>query len=335
MKRLLMLMLAISSFTISSCQEKMKKYDWIPTECAPKNYPVQIYSGYFYYGEKGSIYVPDGREVNYGWGAEGSVDIAGDQLKEAPHTLELTWISFTENKNYTGKFELDTKKIDSLLSAGYPSEIDGGKGKYDVVKVGMAPGGYVVLWLTGERNKQVEVGQFRAKPIGELDWKKVYPAMGGTFDKYINSIRSELNDTVKQQMKDHAIPMDYWAGLRKRYQWRPVIESAGQIQRIDLDYFNKERDFVFGEALKHIAFKPSAVIEEISVYWLDDKNRELRTEIKFDEQEAFAFFSKLQGNEEGQLVVHLDKEKQDATVGLKVKDNEVAFKQIKVQSFYR
>ncbi|WP_142526966.1 hypothetical protein [Pedobacter westerhofensis] len=48
---------------IASCQGfNHKKYDWIPTECAPKDYPAQIYSGHFYYGDKGSVYVPDGRE---------------------------------------------------------------------------------------------------------------------------------------------------------------------------------------------------------------------------------------------------------------------------------
>lgn len=110
MKRICLLLSLVVSFTVSSCQDKMRKYDWIPTECAPKNYPIQIYKGDFYYGDKGRIYIPDGRAVDIGWGEMGSVNIAGDKLKEAPHTLELTWISFTEKKNYKGRFELDTKK---------------------------------------------------------------------------------------------------------------------------------------------------------------------------------------------------------------------------------
>ncbi|CAM4074194.1 Protein of unknown function [Pedobacter westerhofensis] len=335
MKRLLILTVAIGSFTISACQEKMKKYDWIPTECAPKDYPVQIYSGHFYYGDKGSIYVPDGRAVNYGWGEEGSINIAGDKFKESPHTLELTWISFTEKKNYFARFNLDTKKIDSLFAAGYPTDVGDGKGTYHEVKVGMAPGGYVVLWLTAERSKQVEVGQFRAKVTGELDWKKVYPDMGGTFDEYSNAIVSDLSDTIKQQMKDHTIPMGYWESLRKRYLWKPVIESTAEVKRIDFDYANKERDFIFGEALNNITVKPTAVIEELSVYWLDDKKRELRTEIKFNEQEAFKLFSEIKDDGEGQLVVHLNKDKPDATVEIKYKGKQFVFEELKVKSFYR
>lgn len=335
MKRLILLALTVSIFTISACQEKMKKYEWIPTECAPHNYPAQIYKGYFYYGEKGSIYIPDGRAIDYGWGESGSVNIAGDAMKEAPHTLELTWMSFTEHKNYTGKFELDVKKIDSLLAEGYPDDIEGGKGNYSAIKVGMAPGGDVVVWLSGVRSKQVEVGYFKAKPAGELDWKKVYPDMGSTIDKYVDLVNAKLNDTIQQQMKDHTIPTGYWAGLRKRYNWKPVIQSSAEVLRIDLDYFNKERDFIFGEPLKHISFKPAAVIEQISVYWLDDKKREIRTEIRFNENEAFSLFSKLNEKEQGELVIHLDKAKQDATVGLKLKNSEVPFKQLETQSFYR
>lgn len=335
MKRICLLLLSISSFTISSCQEKMKKYDWIPTECAPENYPVQVYKGNFYYGDKGSIYIPDGRAVDIGWGEVGSVNIAGDKLKEAPHTLEITWISFTEKKNYTGKFELDTRKIDSLLAAGYPSDIEGGKDTYKMIKVGMAPGGDVVLWLSGVRNKQVEIGHYKAKTIADLDWKKVYPDLEGSFDPYINDVIKDLSDTVKDQIKNHSIPFNYWAGLRKRYNWKPSFQGNAKVTRIDLDYFNKERDFVFGENLAKITFKPSAVIEELSVYWLDDKNRELRTGVKFDESEAFAVFSKLQENEQGELVITVDKEKSDVTVKLKLKDSEVPFKQIKTQSYYK
>ncbi|MBB5637660.1 hypothetical protein HDE68_003575 [Pedobacter cryoconitis] len=313
----------------------MKKYDWIPTECAPENYPVQVYKGNFYYGDKGSIYIPDGRAVDIGWGEVGSVNIAGDKLKEAPHTLEITWISFTEKKNYTGKFELDTRKIDSLLAAGYPSDIEGGKDTYKMIKVGMAPGGDVVLWLSGVRNKQVEIGHYKAKTIADLDWKKVYPDLEGSFDPYINDVIKDLSDTVKDQIKNHSIPFNYWAGLRKRYNWKPSFQGNAKVTRIDLDYFNKERDFVFGENLAKITFKPSAVIEELSVYWLDDKNRELRTGVKFDESEAFAVFSKLQENEQGELVITVDKEKSDVTVKLKLKDSEVPFKQIKTQSYYK
>lgn len=335
MKRISLLLLAISSFTISSCQKKTKKYNWIPTECAPVNYPAQIFKGNFYYGDKGDIYIPDGREINYGWGEDGSINIAGDALKEAPETLELTWISFTENKNYTGKFELDIKKIDSLLTAGYPRDIESGKGTYRLIKVGMAPGGDVIVWLTGVRNKQVEVGFYKARPTGSLDWKEVYPDMRGTFEPYINTIVSKLPDSIKNQIKNHTIPFNYWSGLRKRYNWKPAFRGKTKVTRIDLDYFNKERDFVFGENLTKMIFKPTAVIEALSVYWLDDKNRELLTEVKFNEKETFAIFSKLQGDKQGELVIAVDKEKSDVTVKLKLKDSEIPFQQIRTQSFYK
>jgi len=335
MRKLFLLIITLSSFTISSCQEKMKKYEWLPTECAPENYPAEIYSGFFHYGTKGSIYIPNGRTVDYGWGENGSVNIAGEQLKEAPHSLELSWISYAEKKNYAGKFELDAKKIDSLFAEGYPDDVEGGRSTYQMIKVGMAPGGDVVVWLSGDKSKQVEIGHFKAKPIGELDWKKIYPNMDETMSQYIDAQLQKLPENIQTAIKNGEIPYDYWEGLRKRYQWKAVVESTAAITRIDLAYFNKERDFVFGEALKHMVDQQAGVIEELSVYWLDDQKRELRTEIKFDEKEAFAVFSNLKENEKGELLISLDKGKKDATVKLKIRDKEIPFKEIKTQSFFR
>lgn len=335
MKKLLLLLITLSSFTISSCQEKMKKYDWIPTECAPENYPAEIYSGFLYYGNQKRIYIPNGRVVNYGWGAEGSVNIAGEDLKEAPHTLEISWLSFTERKNYSGKFELDTKQIEALFAAGFPDEVEGGKDTYHTIKVGMAPGGDVVVWLTGTRNKQVEVGHFKAQPTDKLDWKKLYPDMDGGIETYIDQVVAKLPDEVKEEIKSKKIPFDYWAGLRKRYSWKPVLTTNIPLLRLDLDYFNKERDFIFGEALKNIQVKSSGIIEHMNVYWLDDKKRQIRTEIKFEEREAFSVFSNIGEQGQGELLIQIDPAKQDAAVKLKVKDKEIPFKQLKVQNFYR
>lgn len=335
MKNILLTLLITSAFSISACQEKMNKYDWKPTASAPADYPAQIFEGNFYYGKTGKIDVPDGRAINVGWGADGALNIAGEKMKEAPRTLEISWLSFAEGKNYSGKFELDTKKIEALLAAGYPDDTEPeNRGSYKMINVGLAPGGDVVLWLSGSINKQVEIGHYKANAAGELDWKKVYPAMEGTIDTYISSVVSELPQEVQEQIKNKTIPFGYWEGLRKRYNWKPVFVSGQTVLRADLDYRNKEHDFIFGEGLKKIVSRADALPEEISVYWLDSRNRELRTEIKFNTAETAALFAGL-SQEEGELIITIDAAQQTAAVKLKSKDKEVPFTQLKVQSFFR
>ena len=336
MKRILTLLFTATTITISACQEKMKKYEWIPTECAPKNYPVQIYKGIFYYGTDKKVNVPDGRVVNYGWGENGSINLVGEKLKEAPTRLEIAWISFAEKKNYAGKFELDTKKIDSLLEQGYADDTeDNGKGIYNYIKVGMAPGGELVIWLTGVRNKQIEVGHFKANPVESLNWKQVYPNLEGSFDTYIENVLKELPEESRKEITSGKIPFGYWESLRKRYTWKVVVKSPADISRLDLYYVNKERDFTFGAALKSVDFKASAIVEELSVYWLDQLNRELRTEIKFDELETKAAFEKIKEGESAELIVNIDPQKKDTDVILKTPSTTVTLKNIKFQSFYQ
>ena len=336
MKKLFTILFTLSALTISACQEKMKKYDWIPTECAPKNYPVQIFKGSFTYGEGKKVNVPSGRVVDYGWGENGSINLVGEKFKEAPTVLEIAWLSFTEKKNYGGKFILDAKKIDSLLEAGYPDDTeDNGKGNFNYIKVGMAPGGDLVLWLTGVRNKQVEIGHYQAQLIDKLDWASVYPDMEGSFDTYINNVIKDLPEATRSEILSGNIPYKYWNNLRKKYNWKITVIAPENISRLDIDYLNKERNFIFGDHLKQMDFKLSAPVEELSVHWMDDKKREIRTEIKFDEQETTGIFAKINADEKAALVVAIDAQKKEASVSLKINNTLISFKNIKVQSFYK
>jgi hypothetical protein len=105
MNKYFTILLFISLLSISSCRTKtskpkndakaaVKKYDWIPTECAPEEYPVQIYKGNLLYGIKGAgVDIPDGVTVKNGWGEEGSLPIAGDlQGSTAYATIKLAVI---------------------------------------------------------------------------------------------------------------------------------------------------------------------------------------------------------------------------------------------------
>lgn len=335
MKKLILILTIISTVLISSCQEKMKKYHWLPSENAPSNYPAEIYSGYFYYGDKSNIYIPNRRMIDFGWGEPGSVDIVGDEMKEAPHKLEITWVSYTENKNYTGTFDLDVKKIDSLFATGYPDDNTDSIGKFSTISVGLAPRGRVVVWMSGDRSKQVEVGSYQAKETGPLNWSIVYPNMKGTMQEYINLELAKFPAEIQQQIKDKKIPFGYWDSLRKRYNWKPVTQSSALVNRIDIDYFNKEHDFKFGEGLKHTTYALSAVPEAISIYWHDKYKRYLRTDIFFDEKEAFQIFAQIQDGQKADLITSINSDSSDVRIGLKINDMVIPFKNINEQTFLK
>ena len=117
-------------------------FDWLATECAPKAYPTYLVKGDLIYAAGDSLYVPDHRDVYNGWGVSGSTHVVGDQFKPLPVQLELTWFSYTEDKFYTGKFELPANKLLELFRAGTAAPDDengtnpGKRWRFDRIIVG-------------------------------------------------------------------------------------------------------------------------------------------------------------------------------------------------------
>ncbi|MCP3873094.1 MAG: DUF2931 family protein, partial [Desulfobacteraceae bacterium] len=113
-KKIIILFSVIMACLTTGCMQKdkiMKKFEWLPTECAPKNYPMKIVRGDFIFKNKNSIYIPDGRFIMDGWGEVGSIDIVGEDFKPLPVRLRILWFSYTEDKFYAGDFDLPYEKI--------------------------------------------------------------------------------------------------------------------------------------------------------------------------------------------------------------------------------
>lgn len=333
-KRLVGALLYLTCFILPSCKSEniMRKYDWIPTECAPEIFPVEIYSGTLYYGKDKMIYIPDGRTVNSGWGAEGSTHDAGEKMKEAPTALDINWISFAEKKSYAGHFSLDTKRIDELFQRGYEdAHLPEGRDEYNRIKVGLAPGGTVVVWISGAGN-MVEVGRFQAKEVAGFDWKQKYPTMEISMKDFSDTVMKDLPDSVRLSITNNNIPYGLWDKWRKRFLWKVEGIGFGNTHEIKVDYFNKERQSIYH--IQNILFENRSPVEKINVFWTDTLQREIRTEIKFDEDEVFNTFGQA-GNEQATLLVTLDSKKDELLIRLKIKDKELPFKKFKFKSYYR
>lgn len=73
------------------------KFHWLATESAPKNYPMRIIGGTFYYhNEKGGLYIPTAASIGYFWGSGESTHVVGEDFKALPDRLDIRFFSFTE-----------------------------------------------------------------------------------------------------------------------------------------------------------------------------------------------------------------------------------------------
>ena len=214
MKRVVVIIiLCLLSINFTNCMGiNHRKYDWSPTVCAPKNYPVKLVSGVFVLPDKKGCSLRGAACDNEGWGEMGGGVLSNEM--PAPIVLDITWLSFAENKYYAGTFDLPQKKIDSLFATGYIDASTKKHQTYNLMIVGMAPGGVCVVWLTGSWGTQVEIGRYQAKEtqLTLSDWMDplmYWASLPDQKQAQIDYVASTLQyeKGVVEHLKEHGITL--------------------------------------------------------------------------------------------------------------------------------
>jgi len=304
-------------------QKMEEKFDWTGTVSAPEEYPMEVYEGAiiasdftFHFDEMWST-------VNTGWGETGGAfSIDRDQM-DAPDSLKFTWMSIVEKKFYTGSWKLDKEKIARLFSEGYINYRTNIKSTYNQIKVGLAPKGLIVVWLTGA-GFQTEVGAFQAAET-TITKDEAYENSKYMFDDDFvariladkNVIKPEIKRKIESQgYPDPAIYQLY----RNRYVWRPEIHvpQDGKVTQVYYDYFNGEEDTRFGQDLIDNAYLSRTVPKNLIVFWTGKTRHNNALSIEpFEEKEVLEAFRKLGNAENIDLVITLNEANTGAEVSLK------------------
>src|SRR5690625_2780170 len=219
------------------------KYDWKATESAPKNFPIKIIDGTFIYHGRSDgtgLYVPSGGLLDKGWGEMISSHIVGPDLKPLPDRLKITFFSYLEDQFYEGVFDLPYETILSL----FKEQSTNGGPEYHRIMVGVAPGGYVAVWLKGHI-KTTEVFFGRAEPVeGEL---KAFGRVIPNRSEYVLSeVEDNVDPSVLRRIREEGIPFDRWANFRQRYHWKPVFMYGNEpASGVQIKYFNGEGERLF------------------------------------------------------------------------------------------
>jgi hypothetical protein len=285
---------------ITSCEttKPVKTFIWLPTECAPELYPANIAMGNLVFEDGSKIYIPSADPVENGWGNHGSTDVVGSLQKPVPVRLDLTWLSYTEKKFYTGSFALPQEYIIKLFEKGYTDAVLLKHGTYDVIAVGMAPGGVVVVWIQG-MNHQVEIGRYQARQSNIT--MQHYRNVKGYSPEMTNDINELCNGVIQQEpvvahnLKVNGLQLGLWDNYRQRFSIRPVMSfdqpNQGGVTEIYLNYFNGEQEDMVLDDLKKNDFKPRSRIKKAAFKWtgeLDGKRKQFVLELNhLDEKEIF------------------------------------------------
>ena len=198
---------------LAGCSPK-DKYEWNAGMSAPKYYgnggPMVEY---FY---KGKSVAGASANIGFspGWGVTAGGYSGGEQYKDIPDSVAVSWICATDRIEYRGGARLPRERMLELFKNGFKT-VYGMKTTYTSIVAGMAPGGNVTIWLRGSE-RLTEIIRFKAENNGiwmehDEDYNK-YERETITSKEYINSEGSIFRYL-------HGVPYDVWEKGDKEYDY--------------------------------------------------------------------------------------------------------------------
>lgn len=319
--------LLLFAITVSSCMEK--KYEWAADICAPREYPVEVYTG----AAGGYFFSQMGGFSNSGWGGLGSIDYIKAPV---PDRLDMTWLSYVDNKFYKGDWKLPTEKIKKLFDDGFLARpgLENVRESYNYINIGLGPKGMVIVWVAGA-GSQVEVARFQAHEtvidpslITESEkymFRKDYAKDMLTYD-------GTISKDIREQIEKYGYPIpEAYEAYREKYLWKPkvILPEGCKITSVYAKMCNGEKEDPYD---KPIDMKYRAIPYAFQIYWsiATGKNEQrFVSRIAFtNDKEYWAKFLKPMGEDEIPVDFdkneirklfkeHIDKNK-SAEIGIKI-----------------
>lgn len=278
---------------ISGMGGKMEKFDWLASESAPKNYPMEIVSGDFFYHDGGSLYVPNRKTIHKGWGTPVSNHVVGPEFKSLPNRLDITFFSYSENVFYQGSFDLAYERIRNLFGAGYYSPKERGQTTYDEITAGVAPGGVVSVWLYG-LDRRTEVFFGHAEKV-EIPWERILDNPEVSREEFISDeIKESLDPEAYESFKQDGIPYGTWDRYHTRYHWQLDVVVIGKPVIIErMEFYNGEIDYRLFPLDESVEAQTKAIPSYIGFIWQSPEGQAYTIRYSLDEAEIFAAFDQL------------------------------------------
>ncbi|MBZ4041652.1 DUF2931 family protein [Flavobacterium hibisci] len=310
-----------------------KKYNWTAAVCTPKNYPAEIFSGHLLLSDQpksGYVYMPFNRIINSEDLGDNDGSSSGEATGIAPKILDITWLSYTENKSYSGIFKLDSEKIEALMINGNErpywdvetKKVGIVKDYYFVINAGLFPGGMVVLYVFSQSN-MIIVGRYQAYEDKTVDWGIAHETMKDKegITKYVNYMNEDLPQDILDQIKNGTIPFGYWETLFKKYPITPIVKKEDKVETIGINYINGEFESIFLSLNGNVMpIKERAVPRKINIVWHDVNDRRMESDIFFDEKKSKALFETIKAEEKIKFIIEIDRNtKPRETKGISIK----------------
>ena len=198
---------------LAGCSPK-DKYEWNAGMSAPKYYgnggPMVEY---FY---KGKSVAGASANIGFdpGWGVTAGGYSGGEQYKDIPDSVAVSWICATDGIEYRGGARLPRERMLELFKNGFKT-VYGMKTTYTSIVAGMAPGGNTTIWLRGSE-RLTEIIRFKAENNGI--WKE-HDEDYNNYMREITSSKEYINSEASIFQYLHGVPYDIWEKGDKEYDY--------------------------------------------------------------------------------------------------------------------
>ncbi|AYW36323.1 DUF2931 family protein [Capnocytophaga canimorsus] len=223
MKKLILFLIFVQFL---SCKPMEEKYEWGPFVSVPIGFPVRIYAG-----RVGDLSITSNfrASLKEGWGYAGNAISSKSHL---PKDLDIIWLSYVEDCFYRVRGNLDYVKILSLFREGFKYRVRNLEAyptgyrevTYNTIVVGLAPGGTVVVWISG-LGRQIEIGRFQAEKI-ELKQPEGLDSHESLIFSKEERERVLSNKLARPpHIAEKPTPYGLWDSYRDiKYPWYPTFE---------------------------------------------------------------------------------------------------------------
>jgi hypothetical protein len=274
------------------------RFEWVSGASAPKNYPMKIISGTFYYhNEDGGLYIPDASSINSGWGTSNSSHVVGEDFKALPDRLDIRFFSYAENKMYQGSFDLPYEKILTLFKAGVAKDKE--TPTFQKLIAGIAPGGTVAVWASGLEYREVFFGKAKEYDGVLTDSLNNVVEEGEEREDYVRrAMKDCITPEIIADIKKNGIPLEIWSHYRKQYHWQPTFVQEQRPKYVNTAFYTGENYKINFPLEDAITKGTQPVPKNISfAYLIAGETMPDFYTLYLDEAEAIAAFERL-GNSE-------------------------------------
>ncbi|REC77339.1 DUF2931 family protein [Chryseobacterium rhizosphaerae] len=346
--KIYILSLFCSVFLLQACRKndilKMKtsqkeKFPYMVTMTAPDEYPVEVHIGVLTDDKKELICgVPKTGVEDGGWQYDG--DAGGQGGSTIPSHLDLTYVSYAEKKFWRVDADLPKEKMLQLFREGFmvqgnpddKGEFPWEESTYDELTIGAAPGGVVVVWLSGNHHKR-EVCRLQAKETSvNKDEFRPHPQYDETQEQFFNKKYSiNISDSTQQKIKEKGIPFGIWDQYREKYKYRFVLRPYDEKDKITGLYrinYNGESEFLM-DTQSAETYKQDGIPYDVNFFFT-----QYNAEIIFNDEEMLRAFDELKKSHPDQpidVVLIPGFMYNDFKVVAQCKDKKIILEKIKVK----